>query len=278
MAKRSLRPIAALELRDVVVGTARGRVPVLVSVSPTDLVVDENYQRTLSRRSVDLIRKMVAAWDWTSYKPPTVVRDGAALHVIDGQHTAIAAATRGDLPEIPVMVVDAVELRDRAAAFVNINSDRLAVTDIQLHHAKAMAGDDDAVTIDQVCARAGARIAWTIKRAEYYDVGEIAAIAAVRTLVKRRYAAGARRVIEICVKAKMKPVTRMAILAVEALLFDLDYGAPNEGDIVTYLRAPGTFNAAERLASSLQIRQWRALATTIQGFATGGRGGRRSAA
>ncbi len=66
-------------------------------VKPSTLLVDERYQRGLSERSIKLIRKIVSEWDWRAFKPPVVVDVGAGLEVIDGQHTAIGAATHGGM-------------------------------------------------------------------------------------------------------------------------------------------------------------------------------------
>jgi hypothetical protein len=62
--------------------------------------------------AVEMIRDIVREWSWASYKAPVVVETGKGLVVIDGQHTAIAAATRG-IKFIPILVVDADERRSR---------------------------------------------------------------------------------------------------------------------------------------------------------------------
>jgi hypothetical protein len=42
----------------------------------------------------------VANWDWRRFKPPVVARTATGLEVIDGQHTAIAAASHPDVLQI----------------------------------------------------------------------------------------------------------------------------------------------------------------------------------
>ena len=67
-------------------------------IAPTDLLVDATYQRDLSERSIRLIRKMIENFNWNRLKPPIVVQVGpASLHIVDGQHSAIVAATAGTL-------------------------------------------------------------------------------------------------------------------------------------------------------------------------------------
>lgn len=78
--------------------------------------------------------------------------------MIDGQHTAIAAASHPDIALIPVMVVEAVDQAERAGAFIGHNRDRLNITPMQMHYAAVAAGDEDALTVEQVCARAGVKI------------------------------------------------------------------------------------------------------------------------
>src|SRR4051812_39902397 len=76
-------------------------------VDPTRLYVDDQYQRALSRKSHALIRKIVANWDWGRFKPPVVAEEEYGFDVIDGQHTAIAAASHPGITKIPVMIIEA---------------------------------------------------------------------------------------------------------------------------------------------------------------------------
>lgn len=102
-------------------------------VSPSELWVDESYQRGLSDRSMRLIRKIIGEWDWTAFKPPVVVEVDGKLQVIDGQHTALGALTHGGIEQLPVLIVKADRQELRANAFVRHNRDRIQVTPTQLH-------------------------------------------------------------------------------------------------------------------------------------------------
>lgn len=272
-----LRHIETVTLPDVVPRPAKGSRPIVIEVRPADLLVDESYQRGLSRRSLKLVARMVEQWDWSAYKPPTLVRVGGDLHVIDGQHTAIAAATRGDIDLLPAFLVEAAEVADRARAFVGINHDRVAVTPLQLHHALALSGDEDALTINQVCARAGAVVLRGPPINGSYVVGDIVCIDAIRRLIMRRHALGARRVLEVTVKAKLAPISRSSILAVDALLFDKKYAGLDEQDVITWLRDPRMRTRAEQHAAEAEIPIWRSLAVCIASR-IGGSNGRASAA
>lgn len=65
--------------------------PISEWVDPATLLVNATYQRDLSERSIQLIRKIIGGWDWTRFKPPVCSLGDRGIEVIDGQHTAIAA-------------------------------------------------------------------------------------------------------------------------------------------------------------------------------------------
>ena len=130
-----LRLVRALNLAGVEPHKAPGADPVFEWIDPKTLLVDEVYQRSLSDRSIVLIRKIVSQWDWRRFKPPICARTDAGLEVIDGQHTALAAATHPEVFDIPVMIVDAADQGARARAFVGHNRDRLGITPAQIHFA-----------------------------------------------------------------------------------------------------------------------------------------------
>ena len=97
-----LRRVAALHLPDAVPNALPPERPDVRWVDPRSLLIEGDYQRDLSRKSVDLIRRMATGWDWAAMKPPICAEtaDGA-LVIIDGQHTAIGAASHPAVSEIP---------------------------------------------------------------------------------------------------------------------------------------------------------------------------------
>jgi hypothetical protein len=228
---------------------------------PADLMVDETYQRNLSERSVRLIRKIVAHWDWRTFMPPVVVRTKDGLHVIDGQHTAIAAACHPRIKEIPIMLVEADALADRAKAFLGRNRDRITVTPNQLHAAAVAAGDEDAVTIDQVCRRAGITILKQPPGAGYFQPGETLAVKTIAVLVDRRGAMRARQVLEVVTKAKIAPVPASLIKAVEEIICNPEHKAIIPDDVTTVIRRDlGELeNAAKVRSAAADIPLWKAL-------------------
>jgi hypothetical protein len=262
----SLRRIEPLRLPDVTPGQDTHDGPCFRTVDPRDLLVDEVYQRGLSEQSIALIRRIVGQWSWRAFKPPVVTDTGDGLHVIDGQHTAIAAATHPDIEAIPVMVVATARREDRADAFVRHNRDRLRIHGTQLHYALVAAGDEDALTIQQVCERAGARVLKVRPALDRYQVGDTLAIEVLRKLVQRRHAAGARRVVQVCVEARMAPISAAALRAVEVLLFDPEYtSAVAPEDIATTLRELGSEadRRAALFAAEHRVPIWRGLVITL---------------
>lgn len=212
-----LRPIKPLDLAGLQLAPPSGPRPQLKWVPPTALLVDGTYQRDLSRSSIRLIDKMVREFEWSRMKPPIVVQVGpASLHVVDGQHTAIAAATIG-LPEIPVFVVAAETTDARARAFVGHNTDRISVTAIQIFHALVAAGDPDAVEVATVCRRAGVRIR-EYSRSSVIAEGDTKAVQAIRSLIARRGVMRARQVLQCMVAAKRAPIGLADIKAAELVI------------------------------------------------------------
>lgn len=263
----ALRPIAALQIPDVDPAPPATEPPRFEPVAPTRLLVDETYQRNLSERSVTLIRRIVATWDWRAFKPPVVVDAGdGRFHVIDGQHTAIAAASRG-METIPVQIVEAGLQEDRAKAFVRHNRDRINVTPTQLHHALVAAGDEDALTIAQVLERAGVRLLKFPPGAGRYQPGDFMGVSTLRSLIGRRHAAGARRVLQVCAEAKLTPISAAVVRAVECLLYDEEYaGQVADGDLTTTLREMGgddVERAGKLIAAAHKCPLWRGVAVTL---------------
>lgn len=214
----TLRPIAAYAFATFDAQPVPTNPPLIEWMAPSDLLVEAAYQRDLSPKSMDLIKRIAERWDWRRFKPPIVAWSERGFEIIDGQHTAIGAATRG-IDKIPVLVVEATDLTDRASAFVGHNQDRLAITPVQMHPAKLAAGDEDAQTAQQVIDRAGAKLVIGAYGTRGWKPGETVAITTIDQLAKKRGAMHARRVVEVLVKADAAPVSASGIKAVDMLMF-----------------------------------------------------------
>jgi hypothetical protein len=195
---------------------ALGARPELRWVSPVSILVDESYQRDLGRRSYALIRAMMENFAWRKMKPPIVVEVDQGLHCVDGQHTAIAAASIG-IPEIPVFIVEGASITERADSFIAHNRDRIVMQPLDIYRARIAAGDPDALDCANVCQRAGVRIR-QIQPAGKVLIGDTGAVGTIQRLVKRRGVQKSRMLLQAFVEGGRGPITPPEIDAAEALM------------------------------------------------------------
>lgn len=254
-----MRRIAPLPLPGVTASADLGKRPELKWVAPTDLSVDDTYQRDLSGKSIRLIRNIAAEFAWNRMKLPITVMVKGALHVVDGQHTAIAAASIG-LEAIPVLVVEAATLDERARSFVGHNTNRISVTSLDIYQALLASGDEDAVEVDAVCKKAKIRIRH-ITPSSAISEGDTASVASIRGLVKKRGVMWARHVLETLVSARLAPITQTHILAADYIICEAARGT----DLVRLarvIRTVGEDGVLQAISKAKIERrpQWRVLA------------------
>ena len=241
-------------------------VPRFEWIAPTSLLVDPTYQRNLTETSVRLIHRIAAGWSWRRFKPPIVAETDAGLHILDGQHTAIGAATHGGIPTIPVMIVEGADQLERARAFLGHNRDRVGLTALSLFHAAVAAGDEGAMTVMQVCGRAGVTVLRNVRPQGIFEVAETVAVAALSALCRRRTAMQARVVLETLAQARLAPVTSDAIKAAEELLYGSTYAGEIAADdlkATLLARWPDMQRKAADLALAKSLPKWRALTISL---------------
>lgn len=192
--------------------------PEIRLVYPTDLRVEPAYQRDLSGKSISLIRKIVAEWDWARFKPPVCAETSDGLFVIDGQHTAIAAASHPKPFRIPIIVISADAIERRAESFVAHNRDRVAMTPYQILHAEAVAGGKDARTIFEIITRAGGSIPRYAPQKGKAKPGEIVCVSEMRAILRMNGPRVLERVVRIAVQARCAPVTMVVARSLRQLL------------------------------------------------------------
>jgi hypothetical protein len=263
--RRAIVPLAMpAGVRPAPVATAA---PTFRMVRPTALLVEESYQRDLSPRSVKLIRKIVSGWDWAKFKPPVCAETPDGLHVIDGQHTAIAAASHPDIGEILVVVVEAPEVESRAGAFVAHNRDRLAMSALQIFVAEVTAGSAEAISVLKAVTSGGGRIPRNTPAKGGSRPGEIVAIAAARRVHSANGPERLERLVRIAVASGVKPISSTVVYGLQALLAEGRFaeaaGLP-DADIA---RALGSFadieTEAQRHASAAGMNRYRACAVLV---------------
>jgi ParB-like nuclease domain len=235
MTLRPIKPIPLIGIEPKPISTA---LPRFGWTDPKTLLVEDEYQRRLTKRSITLIRSIAEDFDWLHIKPPVCARGATGkLCVIDGQHTAIAAASRG-LRKIPVMIVEAPEISRRARAFVAHNTNRLNVTPIQLWHSRVAAGDKAAMEAASVCKAAGVVPIKAQPGNGQWQIGDTIAFKTIERLIKRRDRDDSIRVLKTLLSAKRAPVAAHEILAVEAILYDESFGYDGPVfDLVTVIRS-----------------------------------------
>lgn len=230
-----IRQIKALKINDVEPSRDFNMPPVLEWVSPDSLCIEERYQRVISARSLSLIRRIVAEFSWTRFKSP-ICAYGAnkELVVIDGQHTAIAAASHPYIKKIPVLVVQADNIQARAEAFMGHNRDRLAITPMQLFYSSVAAQDPIAMALRKALDETGCTM---VKfNPEIWQVGQTMATTSLMNLVRRRGSEGAARVLKILRSANRAPINRVEIKAVSELLWLKGWaGMFDDADLVSVI-------------------------------------------
>lgn len=244
----SLRPIKPLALPDDVKrATNFGKKPVSRWAAPESIFVDDEYQRDINRRSVALIRKIVENFAWRKIKPPIVVEVGGKLHCINGQHTAIAAATLG-VPEIMVIVVEAEGTSQRADAFVSHNRDQLPMAPLDLYRAKLTSNDADALDVQKVCQLSGVKLR-NISPQSKVAPGDCAAIGTISRVTKRRGVAKTRQILEALVKGGRAPISAAEIDAVESLMCSVESNI-TPFDLAPVIRKVGDWGLTEAIAQA----------------------------
>jgi hypothetical protein len=121
------------------------------------------------------------------------------------------------------MVVEAPRTAEQAAAFVGQNTERVGVTSLQLFRAAIVAEDEDALTVEQVCRRAGVTVLSMPPSHAKYNARETVAISTLRGLIVRQTAVGARQILEVLANAELAPITMHHIRAAEFLMTDKDH-------------------------------------------------------
>lgn len=215
-----LRPIVALE--EGPRRLARNPIPPppkIAWLALDQLVIDPEYQRGLSEASRRLIRRLVERWDWNRFKPLSVASCGGGVYeVIDGQHTAIAASTHGAIETLPCLVLDAATRAERSAAFVGINSDRIALTPFALYRARLAAGELEAVAVSEALSASGAQLLESLRYDVDYPAGSLACVSSLLQIVRRGGAPRLSRLLKIAIAAEITPVPSGILKGLEEAL------------------------------------------------------------
>lgn len=139
-----------------------GTLPVLQYALPSQLRIDDAYQRSIDNgQSQSLIRKIAQHWDWALCLPLVVSRrpQTGEMFVIDGQHRLAAAKLRGDIAQLPCVILEMSDRADEAASFVHLNQNRRTLGKLDIFKAAVASGDSEASAIVAAMREAGLSIA-----------------------------------------------------------------------------------------------------------------------
>lgn len=212
------RPIVALSH----VGKCNdpGLAPEVVHLTLSQLRVNDEYQRSLSKASLSRIRKMAKAWDWSSYKAVTVARtdDEAVFEIIDGQHTAMAAASNGSVHILPCLLVSAATLQEKARSFIGINTAKVGLTPANIYKGQVAAEDPVAVAVSKALEATGCRVVDLPPAKGQYAVGDTMAIGTLLMIAKARGGERLTTLLEMCKAAGCVPIGSKMVKALNLAL------------------------------------------------------------
>lgn len=163
----------------------RGRMPVLQILPPDELEIDETYQRSIEAAdSQGLIKRIAQQWNWDLCQPLVVSRrrgdagERERFFVIDGQHRLAAARLRGDIWQLPCVVLEFTSAADEAASFVHLNQLRRPLSKLQLFKAAVASGDKRACAIVEALRDVGLQVA-TQTNTHYWRAGMVSNVAGI---------------------------------------------------------------------------------------------------
>jgi hypothetical protein len=139
------------------------------------------------------------------------------------------------------------------------------VTKLQLHQAALAAGDEDAQTLELVCARANIKV---LKQPGSYNPNgarETIAVTSIKSLIERQGPIVARAVLEVIANAERGPITSPQIKAAELLMTEPKYREMITPEDLTTAIIDLLFSAedeAKQLTISHKWPFWKALAIT----------------
>lgn len=235
-----------------------GPMPELAWLPVAKCAVDPVYQRTLeSTRSQALIARIVANFSWAAFQAVLAVKKkGGTWIIIDGQHRIEAARLCG-IAHVPGIVVSAESVAAQAAAFVQANSDRVAVNAFALHHARVVAGDETAKTVDRVCRVASVTIPKYPIPADKLRPGQTLALVTIARLARTLGENAAALVLHTIMGAYATEPGAIKASLITALGKTWE-NTPTQDVLATFDRIPAWLKrhrAAELCASAVQRKQ-----------------------
>lgn len=214
----ALRPIAAVDR----VGQCPnpGAAPEIVHLTLAQLVVNDDYQRGLSKSSLSRIRKMAKEWSWNSYKAVSVAAtdDPNLYEVVDGQHTAMAAASNGHVHILPCLLMSAETIAEKAKGFVGINTAKVSLTKANIYKAQVAAEDPTALMVHRALQATECRVLEMPPTKGKYAVGDTMAIGTLLSIAQTRGEERLTTLLEMCKAGGCIPIGSKTLKALNLAL------------------------------------------------------------
>jgi hypothetical protein len=183
--------VAQMSYRAIDIGQRAARhghvchsLPQLRWVAIADLVIDEDYQRPLTKQSWRQINQIAQKFDLAHFLPVLVAPSAlpGKFSIIDGQHRTHAAMLVG-MAEVPAQIVDLDEV-GQARAFSAVNGVVTAVTAGHVFRAGLRAGEPWALATEAAVTKAGVRLVDYRPSASQMKPGHVYCVGWVRDEVK----------------------------------------------------------------------------------------------
>lgn len=131
--------------------------PVFEWIKPSQLYVDESYQRPLSE---DRVWQIATTFTWALYDPLWVGERGTKLYVVDGRHRLAAASILGEklIPEVPIQRRRTQNVEEEARIFVELTEKRRKITSAQRFAAKLIFKDPIAIDLESIMRKHGFKV------------------------------------------------------------------------------------------------------------------------
>ena len=168
-------------------GPQTGTPPSLEFVAVDRLQVDPAYQRaTDGPHSRKIVFGMVREWKWALCQPLVVARrtDGS-LFILDGQHRHAGAIERGDIAHLPCVILSNIDQAGEATAFVDLNTKRQRLSQLDIFNGMLAAGDTNAIQTAALLEQTG----WRIRRSsdtQGFKAGDLVCAPMLARELKRR--------------------------------------------------------------------------------------------
>lgn len=133
--------------------TLSNKRPELKWIPIAEMFVDDSYQRTpeskASKKNIVSIRDNFA-WEYCGALIVCWNEEKGKYAIIDGQHRWIAAGQRGDITDMPCIILQDADIQTQATTFAAINTRRVALNTLAMFHASVGAGVPEAVKAAKV--------------------------------------------------------------------------------------------------------------------------------